>query len=78
MEIKRLMTPTMVMQADGIRATEFYRRCAAGEYECVKDGTKTKVTEESVIARRARLPKARYNIRRGVRGIPPKQQVTAR
>jgi hypothetical protein len=69
MEIKRLLTPKQVMELDGIGQTAFYKRCAAGEYVCVKDGQRTKVTEESVLRRREGLPKAEYNVRTGVRGV---------
>jgi hypothetical protein len=37
-----------------------YERLARGEYDAVKDGTRTKITFESIKRRRAGLPRATY------------------
>jgi hypothetical protein len=37
-----------------------YERLARGEYEAVKDGTRTKIVLESIKRRRAGLPKAKF------------------
>jgi len=72
MHIKRLLTPKQVAELDGVAMTAVYRRLALGEYDGVKDGLRTKITEESVLRRREGLPKAKYNVRKGIRGIHPK------
>jgi hypothetical protein len=53
--VGRLLKPDQVMEIESISRSEFYRRRAAGEYEVVRDGAFGKVTEDSVLARRARL-----------------------
>jgi hypothetical protein len=37
-----------------------YERLASGDYEGVKDGSRTKITTASIKARRAKLPRAEY------------------
>jgi hypothetical protein len=78
MSIKRLLSPKQVTEIDAVGITTVYRRLALGEYDGVKDGRQTKITEESVLRRRASLPKAQYNVRRGIRGIPKAEAAPAR
>jgi len=57
--------------------TTVYGRLADGTYEAVKDGTKTLILPSSITRRREGLPKAQYNVRKGVRGVPKRQAATA-
>jgi hypothetical protein len=70
--IKRLLSPKEVAEIDGVGMTTIFRRLSLGEYDGVKDGRQTKITEESVLRRREGLPKAEYGLRRGVFGVPTK------
>jgi hypothetical protein len=67
--IKRLLTPKQVAEIDGIGMTSVYRRLSLGEYDGVKDGRQTKITEESVLRRREGLPRAEYGSRKGTFGV---------
>ena len=51
-----------------------YVRLAAGEYEAVKDGTRTKITVESIKRRRAGLARASYKPPSHKRSAPSQQQ----
>jgi excisionase family DNA binding protein len=67
--IKRLLTPKQVAEIDGVGLVTVYRRLSLGEYVAVKDGRRTKITEESVAQRRESLPRAEYGARRGKFGV---------
>jgi excisionase family DNA binding protein len=75
--IKRLLTPRQVAEIDGVGMTTVYRRLSLGEYDGVKDGRQTKISEESIMRRRASLPKATYGARKGVFGIPKVEAASA-
>jgi hypothetical protein len=47
-----------------------WERLARGEYEAIKDGTRTKILPESIRRRRASLPRAEFK--------PPKPRTRAR
>jgi hypothetical protein len=49
---------TAVVEACGMSTV--YDRLAAGEYEAVKDGPRTKISTDSIKRRRAALPRAEY------------------
>jgi len=75
--IKRLLTPKQVAEIDGVGMTTVYRRLSLGEYDGVKDGRQTKITEESVARRRESLPKAEYGLRKGHFGLPSKAEAAS-
>jgi Helix-turn-helix domain len=75
--IKRLLTPKQVAEIDGVGMTTVYRRLSLGEYDGVKDGRQTKITEESITRRRESLPKAEYGARKGVFGMPKAEAAIA-
>jgi hypothetical protein len=75
--VQRLLTPRQVAELEGVGQTEIYKRLALGQYDALKDGKRTKITEASVLRRRANLPKAQYNVRKGIRGFPSKAEASA-
>ncbi len=68
----RLFTPRQLAELEGCGLTSIYKRLANGEYEAVKDGTKTLIPAASVARRRESLPKAKFGTRKGTFGIPAK------
>jgi excisionase family DNA binding protein len=72
MVLEQLLTPRRVADLEGCSLTTIYKRLTDGEYEAIKDGTKTLISAASVARRRERLPKAQYGLRKGVFGVQPK------
>jgi excisionase family DNA binding protein len=72
MVLEQLLTPRRVAELEGCSLTTVYKRLTDGEYEAVKDGTKTLISAASVARRRECLPKAQYGSRKGIFGVQPK------
>ena len=72
MVLEQLLTPRRVAELEGCSLTTVYKRLTDGEYEAVKDGTKTLIPAASVARRRACLPTAQYGSRKGIFGVQPK------
>jgi hypothetical protein len=47
--VQRLLTPRQVAELEGVGQTEIYKRLALGQYDALKDGKRTKITEASVL-----------------------------
>ena len=60
---------TAVVEACGMSTV--YDRLAAGEYEAVKDGPRTKISTNSIKRRRAGLPRAEY------KPLPPRHSAAS-
>jgi excisionase family DNA binding protein len=70
--LDQLLTPRRVAELEGCSLTTVYKRLTDGEYEAIKDGSKTLIPAASVARRREGLPKAAYGLRKGTFGIPSK------
>ena len=68
-QLERLLTPRQVAGLEGCSLTTVYKRLQYGEYDAVKDGRKTLISEESVLRRRQSLSKATYGARKGTFGV---------
>src|SRR5215510_6364139 len=54
------LAPKLAAIVEDCAVSVIYERLANGQYEAVKDGTRTKVTTESIKRRRASLPRAEF------------------
>jgi hypothetical protein len=54
------LSPKETATIENCGVSVVYERLARGEYEAVKDGTRTKILVESIKRRRASLPKAMF------------------
>jgi hypothetical protein len=54
------LSPNQTAFAENCGESTVYERLARGEYDAVKDGTRTIITLESIKRRRAGLPRATY------------------
>jgi hypothetical protein len=54
------LSPKLTAIVDACAMSTVYDRLEKGDYEAVKDGTKTIITTASILARRARLARAEY------------------
>ena len=75
--LERMLTPRQVCELEAISLTTVYFRLADGSYKGFKDGKKTLITESSVARRRETLRRAKYGVRKGIRGIQPKAEAAA-
>jgi excisionase family DNA binding protein len=76
-ELERLLTPRQVAELEGCSLTTVYDRLTDGTYTAIKDGVKTLIPVSSVARRRAGLPKAKFGLRAGIKGVPSKADATA-
>ena len=68
--LERLLKPRVVARVEGVGLTTIYKRLARGEYDAVRDGPMTFITETSIVRRREKLIKAVYGARKGIKGVP--------
>ena len=54
------LSPKLTAVVNNCSLSTIYDRLGKGEYQAVKDGHSTKITTESIKARRAKLPRAEY------------------
>jgi nitroimidazol reductase NimA-like FMN-containing flavoprotein (pyridoxamine 5'-phosphate oxidase superfamily) len=66
----RLYSVNTTAEIEDSGVSVVWDRLARGEYDGVKDGTRTKITGESILRRRASLPRAEFK--------PPKPRASHR